>query len=73
MTKPRAFLLSLALGVIAGAARAALMLKDIPVRAGEETAALARMWPAWLWGVSLFVLSVRALWPDAGRETRVGP
>ena len=42
----KAFTVSLVVALLVLLAEAVLMLRDIPVRAGEETQALVRLWPA---------------------------
>lgn len=59
----KAVAVSLIVAVLVMLAEAVLMLRDIPFRAGEETQAFVRMWPALTAGIGAFAVGLKLFKP----------
>src|SRR5688572_33469572 len=60
----KAIAVSLVVAVLVMLAEGVLRLRDIPVRAGDETQALVRMWPALTAAIGAFAVSLKLFKPD---------
>ena len=59
----KAIAVSLIVALLVLFAESVLMLRDVPVRAGEETQALVKMWPALTAAISAFGISLKLFKP----------
>lgn len=59
----KAIAVSLIVALLVLLAEGVLMLRDIPVRAGEETKALVKMWPALTAAIGAFGISLKLFKP----------